>query len=107
MNEQAPRFVDVVRFFQKQKFDGKCPICSGTSWAIASEEGSDQVNIFVIPLNGEDQGLPAIAVSCNQCGWVRNHNLLTITSWIELNPEDSSEPASTPDGADQEGLPNG
>ena len=67
---------DVVAFLGAKGANAVCPICTSSQWTV-----TDPASALQIPSNGITGATPVVVITCNNCGYVRMHSLITIQAW--------------------------
>jgi len=78
---------DVIRFLTACKADPSCPSCRANTWTFLDPKETGVLDnrvrhaSFVANAFGGGHLLPAVVMTCNQCGFIRQHSGHLVAQW--------------------------
>lgn len=92
---------DFIRFLVSKTNDSVCPACGTGHWTVIGSATNDMAFRMVTQLRDGPSStqINTFALSCNECGFVRQHLARKVREWVDSNPhqeqlelEDLDEP---------------
>lgn len=77
-------FEDISAFIKQQVKNHACPCCTINDWSVI---GDDEHFLVLVGMrkNGNfplpPPTIPAFAIDCKNCGYIRTHSLARVVSW--------------------------
>lgn len=75
---------DIRNFLLTKVKNHHCPLCLTNAWAVIGDE-KHVLGIIGLPNEGgfsiPPPNIPVAGVSCNECGYIRMHNLGNVAKW--------------------------
>lgn len=86
------KYVDMLRFMNTKFSSTTCIQCEGgDGWSVdtgnTSEYDPSRLTIYKMEFATGKNFRPFVAISCNNCGTIRQMSANTVDEWIRNNPE--------------------
>lgn len=78
---------DFADFLREKTPDSVCPACGMDEWTVICPDPDESINAFRMRLVLQDgprpASLSALAIYCDNCGYIRCHASRTVRKWVD------------------------